>query len=240
MSRPTQPTPSSGSGPAQVIAIDGPAGAGKSTASHTLARRLGFFLLDTGAIYRALALAARTAGVAWDDEAGLALLARDLPIRFVPRSDAAQAVLLGDADISLAIRTPEISDGASRVSSLPAVRAALLELQRSIAGAGGCVVEGRDIGTVVLPWAPVKFFVTASPEERARRRHLELCARGEPSDLVDTLAGIIERDRRDETREAAPLRPAVDAVHIDTSPLGLEEVVDRMERIARERLRLGG
>ncbi len=223
--------------PPPVVAIDGPAGAGKSSASKALARRLGFFLLDTGAIYRCVALAARRAGVRWDDEPALAGLARALPIAFVQR-EAGQAVLLGGDDVSEAIRTAEISDGASRVSSLPAVRGGLLELQRRLAAAGRCVVEGRDIGTVVLPWAPVKFFLTASPEERARRRHAELLARGLASDYETTLREIVERDRRDSTREIAPLKPAPDAVHIDTSPLSLDEVVAKMESLARRRLGL--
>jgi cytidylate kinase len=222
---------------ANVVAIDGPAGAGKSTASKALAARLGFFLLDTGAIYRCVALASRRGGTPWDDEEKLGAIARALPIAFVAR-EGGQAVLLGGEDVSSAIRTPEISDGASRVSSLPAVRAALLQLQRDLAARGGCVVEGRDIGTVVLPWAPVKFFLTASPEERARRRHEELLARGQKSDLAKTLAEIIERDHRDSTRDVAPLKAAADALTIDTSPLTLEEVVARMESVTRERLPL--
>jgi CMP/dCMP kinase len=220
-----------------VVAIDGPAGAGKSTASKALARRLGWFLLDTGAIYRCVALRARERGVAWDDQPALGELAKGLPIKFAVRPDGAQAVLLEGRDVSQAIRTPEISDGASRVSALPAVRAALLELQRSLASDGRCVVEGRDIGTVVLPWAPVKFFVTASPEERATRRHKELLARGQESDWEQTLAEIRERDFRDENREVAPLKPAADAVRIDTTGMAFDEVVAELERVVRERLR---
>lgn len=219
-----------------MIAIDGPAGAGKSSASKELARRLGLFLLDTGAIYRTLALQARERNVAWNDEPSLARLARALPIVFQPRAEGGQAVLLDGRDVSEAIRASEISDGASRVSSLPEVRAALLDLQRSIADTGGCVVEGRDIGTVVLPWAPVKFFLTASPEERARRRHDELRERGEASDLTSTLAEILERDRRDRTRDVAPMRAAADAETLDSSTMSLDEVVARMESVARERL----
>ena len=222
----------------RVIAIDGPAGAGKSSASKELALRLGWYLLDTGAIYRTLALAARERGVSWDDEAALGRLALGLPIAFV-RGEDGQAVLLDGRDVSVAIRTPEISDGASRVSSKPAVRAALLELQRELAQKGGCVVEGRDIGTVVLPWAPVKFFLTASPEERARRRHLELLARGQPSDLPATLVEIVERDRRDASRDVAPMRAADDAMTLDSSTMSLDDVVATMERVARERLGIG-
>jgi cytidylate kinase len=215
-----------------VIAIDGPAGAGKSTVARQLARRLGFFLLDTGAIYRAVALNAARDGVSFSDGARLAEVARALPLRF----DEAGRVWLGDEDVSAAIRTPEMSQGASTVSAHPEVRAALLDLQRRLAQGGRCVVEGRDIGTVVLPWAPVKIFLTASPEVRARRRYDELVARGAPVDLEKTLAELMERDRRDETRAVAPLRQAEDAVRVDTSGLNLDQVLDYVEALARERL----
>lgn len=224
-------------GSPEVIAIDGPAGAGKSTVARALAHRLGLFLLDTGAIYRSLALLARERSIEWTDEGGLAQLAETLPIRFVS-TEGAQRVVLDGRDVSDAIRTPQISDGASRVSALPKVRAALLQLQRTIAARGGCVVEGRDIGTVVLPWAPVKFFLTATPEERARRRCAELQERGQAADLASTLAEIQERDFRDQSRDTAPLRAAPDAIVLDTSDLALDEVVTTMER--RVKSRLGG
>jgi cytidylate kinase len=217
-----------------VIAIDGPAGAGKSTVARALARRLGFFLLDTGAIYRAVALSAARAGIDFADGAALGELARRLPLRF----DEAGRVWLDSDDVSAAIRTPEISQSASSVSAHPEVRGALLELQRKLASAGRCVVEGRDIGTVVLPWAPLKVFLTASPEVRARRRHDELVARGTSVELQSTLADLVERDRRDETRAVAPLRQADDAVLVDTSTLDLDAVVDKLERLARDRLTL--
>src|SRR5581483_521642 len=166
-----------------VVAIDGPAGAGKSTVARALAKRLGYFLLDTGAIYRAVALAASRAGVAFSEATRLAEIARRLPLRF----DPAGRVLLDGEDVSQAIRTPEMSQGASTVSAHVPVRDALLELQRQLASTGGCVVEGRDIGTVVLPWAPVKIFLTASPEVRARRRWEELKAKGSTVSFEETL-----------------------------------------------------
>jgi cytidylate kinase len=216
---------------APVIAIDGPAGAGKSTAARALAHRLGFFLLDTGAIYRALALAATRAGIAWSDAPSLARVAEELPIRF----DESGRVFLGDEDVSTAIRTPAMSQGASTVSAHPPVRQVLLGLQRKLASGGRCVIEGRDIGTVVLPWAPLKIFLTASPEVRARRRYDELMTRGQPVDYDATLAELRERDERDSTRPVAPLKQAEDAVLLDTSALGEDEVVDRMEALARAR-----
>ena len=218
-------------GAAPVIAIDGPAGAGKSTVARALARRLGYFLLDTGAIYRALALTADRSGVPFDDGDSLGSLAATLPIRF----DEVGRVFLGDEDVSSAIRTPAMSQGASTVSAHPPVRGALLDLQRTLAARGRCVVEGRDIGTVVLPWAPLKIFLTASDEVRARRRYEELTARGQTVDYSATLADLRERDQRDSTRAVAPLRQAEDAVLLDTSELSEEAVVDRMEALARAR-----
>jgi CMP/dCMP kinase len=217
---------------APVIAIDGPAGAGKSTVARRLAERLGFFLLDTGAIYRAVALQASRRGIAFSDGPRLAEVARGLPIRFAADS----GVWLGDEDVSQAIRTPEMSQGASTVSAHPEVRAALLELQRTLASRGRCVVEGRDIGTVVLPWAPVKIFLTASDEVRAKRRHDELVARGAQVDFQATLAELRERDHRDSTRATAPLKQAEDAVLVDTSDLDLDEVVRKLEQLSRDRL----
>ena len=214
-----------------VIAIDGPAGAGKSTAARALARRLGFFLLDTGAIYRTVALAASRRGVAFSDATPLGHIAEALAIRF----DEEGRVFLGAEDVSTLIRTPEMSQGASTVSAHPAVRAALLGLQRKLAAAGRCVVEGRDIGTVVLPWAPLKIFLTASPDVRARRRYDELVAKGQTVDLAATLQEILIRDERDSSRATAPLKQAEDAVLLDTSALDEAAVVDQMEALARAR-----
>jgi CMP/dCMP kinase len=214
-----------------VIAIDGPAGAGKSTAARALASRLGFFLLDTGAIYRTVALAASRQGVTFADAPALGRIAESLAIRF----DETGRVFLGDEDVSTLIRTPEMSQGASTVSAHPPVRAALLGLQRKLAARGRCVVEGRDIGTVVLPWAPLKIFLTASPEVRARRRYDELVAKGQTVDLAATLQEILVRDERDSSRATAPLKQAEDAVLLDTSELGEAAVVDRMEALAKAR-----
>src|SRR6185436_6270125 len=165
-----------------VVAIDGPAGAGKSTVSRRLALRLGYRLLDTGAIYRAVALTAQRQGVSWDDATRLAEIARALDIDFHFDGEDTNKVSLTGEDVSVAIRTPEISQGASKVSALPEVRAALLDLQRRLGAQGGVVAEGRDIGTVVFPDAQAKFFLTASPEIRARRRTDELRAAGKPVD----------------------------------------------------------
>jgi CMP/dCMP kinase len=216
-----------------IVAIDGPAGAGKSTTARLLAERLCYALLDTGAIYRTMALRARERGIAWDDGPGVAALADGLEIGF-RLEGSINRVLADGADVTPAIRTPEISDGASRVSALPEVRAALLGLQRRIGGAGGVVVEGRDIGTVVFPDAEAKFFLTASTDERARRRVAELRAAGKPADEAQTRAELVARDERDSTRAAAPLRRADDAVEIDSSALGAEEVVTKMAEIVAE------
>jgi CMP/dCMP kinase len=219
-----------------VVAIDGPAGAGKSTAAKMLAERLGYSLLDTGAIYRTLALLARREGIDWADGPGVSRLADGLDIAFALEGGSNHVFLRG-ADISREIRAPDISDGASRVSALPEVRAALLDLQRRLAAAGGVVVEGRDIGTVVFPRAPAKFFLTATADERARRRVVELRAAGRDADLAETLAELQARDHRDSTRTVAPLRQADDAVAIDSSALSPDAVVDRMAEVVRA---LGG
>ena len=217
-----------------VVTIDGPAGAGKSSVAKLLARRLGYRLLDTGAIYRAVALTARGRGIAWSDAAGCAAIARALEIRF-DFVDDRNHVYLGDGDATAAIRTPEISQGASEVSAHPEVRAALLDLQRRLGAGGGVVVEGRDTGTVVFPAADAKFFLTASAAERARRRVAELAAAGTAVDYVITLREIAERDARDAGRDIAPMVPAPDAVLVDSSAQTLEEVVDSLAGIVNAR-----
>jgi cytidylate kinase len=198
-------------------------------------------MVDTGAIYRAVALAATRSGVSLDDDAGLARLLPGIAIRFAPPATpgASQRVLLGGEDVSAEIRTPPMSLGASRVSARQVVRAGLLDVQRRLALAPenrGAVLEGRDIGTVVFPDADVKFFLTASPEERARRRHAELRAKGDPSTYEDVLLDQLRRDRADSERAVAPLRPAADAIVVDTSAMPLDAVVDAL--VARIEARL--
>jgi cytidylate kinase len=219
-----------------VVTIDGPAGAGKSSVAKLLARRLGYRLLDTGAIYRAVALTARARGVAWSDAAGCAEIARALDIRFELIGDK-NHVYLGSEDATAAIRTPEISQGSSQISAHPEVRAALLELQRRLGAGGGVVVEGRDTGTVVFPSAVAKFFLTATEAERARRRVAELAAAGTTVDYAVTLREIQERDLRDASRDAAPMVPAPDAVLFDSSTQTLEEVVESLAATVEARRR---
>lgn len=228
-----------------IVAVDGPAGAGKSTASRRLAARLGFAMVDTGAIYRTVALAATRRGIALDDDGALGELLPTLVIHFAPSGipGGGQRVLLGDEDVSVEIRTPPMSLGASKVSARPVVRAGLLELQRRLALSPenrGAVLEGRDIGTVVFPDADAKFFLVATPEERARRRHAELAARGDPARFEDVLADQLKRDRDDSQREIAPLRPAEDAVVVDTSGTPLEAVVEALAGEIEARLRAPG
>jgi cytidylate kinase len=215
-----------------VVAIDGPAGAGKSTTARMLAETLGYDLLDTGAIYRVMALLSRRAGVAWDDGPGVAAFAKDLELKF-QLEGGVNHVLVAGADVTKDIRTPEISDGASRVSALPEVRAALLGIQRRLGAQGGVVVEGRDIGTVVFPDAGAKFFLTANNDERARRRVAELQAAGRPADFETTRAEMLARDQRDSTRAVAPLKQADDAIAVDSSGLTPAEVVEKMAALVR-------
>jgi len=218
--------------PRPVIAIDGPAGAGKSTVAQQLAKRLGFVLVDTGALYRGLALIARERGVPWTDGPALGELASKLDLRFESVPDAAPRLLAADRDLSSDIRTPEISMGASDVSKHPEVRDALLELQRQLGRDGGVVLEGRDIGTVVFPDAEAKVFLTASADVRAQRRVHDLQSRGIPADFGQTLAEIQARDAQDSGRSVAPLKAAPDAIVLDTTNLDIAAVVDELARLA--------
>jgi CMP/dCMP kinase len=220
-----------------VVALDGPAGAGKSSAARALAERLGYVLVDTGALYRGVALAARERGVAWDDGAALGPLVDGLGLTFELGVDGSARLHIDRVDRAGEIRTPEISDGASRVSRHAEVRQALLGLQRRLGEPGGVVLEGRDIGTVVFPDAEVKIFLTASDEARAKRRHDELARAGHAIAFDDVLFEIRERDRRDSERDIAPLKPAHDALLVDTSGNTLDEVVAELEAIVRAQLR---
>lgn len=220
--------------PRVVVAIDGPAGAGKSTTARLLAEALGYSLLDTGAIYRAVAYLARSRGISWDDGTRLADLARDLDIRF-ELAGGINRIWLGGEELGDAIRTPEIAEGASRVSALPPVREALLDLQRRLGAGGGVVVEGRDIGSVVFPSAGAKFYLTATLDERARRRARELELAGRGLDTASVKRDIEERDARDMGRATAPLKKADGAIEIDSSHLPIEEVVSRMAALVRAR-----
>ncbi|WP_437606833.1 (d)CMP kinase [Sorangium sp. So ce834] len=252
------------------VAIDGPAGAGKGTVARGLAERLGYLLVDTGAIYRAVALAAHRVGLVWDETGAIGALAEDLASggritleRGAPpdstdavaaHADAARAapeggpphssvggsgmrVLLDGEDVSSAIRAPEISLGASRVSAIPAVRKALLAMQRQAGAGGGVVLEGRDIGTVVFPDAEVKFFLTAPAEIRAKRRYDELVARGISVSFEATLSDVLRRDKADSERAVAPLRKADDAILVDSGHLSPQEIVDEMASLVEIRAR---
>jgi cytidylate kinase len=207
-----------------------------------VAERLGYLLLDTGALYRSIALAARDAGLSWDDTDGVSKLAHETASRGGVRFESADGrprVLLDGKDVSTLIRSQEISQGASKVSAMPGVRAALLDIQRSAAASGGVVLEGRDIGTVVLPDAEAKFFLTASVAVRAGRRFRELVAKGEKPDLDAVRREVEERDARDSQRAVAPLKQAPDAVFVDTSELPIDAVVARIvDRVKEVRARL--
>ena len=206
-----------------IIAIDGPSGAGKSTLAKRLARELGFIYLDTGAMYRALALKVLRQGVDLADDARLARLVESTEID-LQENNGTLEVLLDGINVADEIRTPEVSQLASKVSALKIVRARMLDLQRGMGKRGSVVAEGRDIGTVVFPNAEVKIFLDASAEERARRRHAELRAAGRPADLSETLREMEERDKRDSERDLAPLRMADDALRIDSSNASADSV----------------
>ncbi len=232
------------------VAIDGPAGSGKSTVAHALAERCGLTLLDTGAMYRAVTLACHERGLAVDDAEAVSKLAREVGIAFGVDSDGAQTVSLDGKDVTAAIRTAEVDADVSAVSAIPAVREAMVELQRKLGAEGDVVAEGRDIGTVVFPDAEVKVFLTADPKARAHRRAVQRAggdaatdpsATASPEAEIAILEDLRRRDEADSTREVSPLRPAENAVHIDSSELTLEEEVAQIsELVAKARAKVEG
>ena len=225
---------------AEVIAIDGPGGAGKGTIARAVAGRLGWHLLDSGAIYRLLALASLRAGVEPDQHERLVALASALDIRFPATGRRAGAVILDGEVVTDAIRAEACGERASVLAAEPAVREALLARQRAFRKPPGLVADGRDMGTVVFPDAPLKIFLTATAEERARRRHKQLMEQGVAANLDDLLQELIARDQRDTQRRVAPLRPAEDAVRIDTTDLAIEAAVAAVIERVEDRLKQGG
>ena len=220
------------------IAIDGPSGAGKSTMAKAVAAKLGCVYLDTGAIYRTVAYHMILMGISPKDRDGVNRLIDDVNIDIRFPGDGVQHMILNGFDVTDELRTPEMSRGASQVSAHPAVREVLLDLQRDMAKKNNVVMDGRDIGTVVLPDADVKIFLTADVKVRAKRRLAELQARGEKTTFAEVLADLEERDERDSTRAVAPLRCAPDAVRVDTSDCGIDESVRRILAVVEEKLAL--
>jgi cytidylate kinase len=211
---------------APVLTIDGPGGAGKGTVCQLVAKKLGWHLLDSGALYRLTALAAQKHGVPLDSEESVAVLAKHLDVQFVPQKEGLVQTILEGEDVSLDIRTEFVAANASKVAALPAVREALLSRQRDFAQAPGLVADGRDMGTVVFPRAPVKIYLTASAEERAKRRFLQLKENGVVGDLAQILEDIMQRDDRDMNRAVAPLKPAQDALIVESTNMSIEQVLE--------------
>ncbi len=215
--------------PVPVITIDGPSGSGKGTVAALLAGKLGWNFLDSGALYRLLAFAARNHGVDLTNEEALKVLAEHLDVQFgAARDGHGMTIILEGEEVTEAIRNESVGAGASQVAALPVVRTALLQRQKAFREAPGLVADGRDMGTVVFPDAPLKIFLTASAEERARRRYLQLKARGDDVNLASLLEEIRERDERDTQRAVAPLKPADDAIQLDSTTLSIEEVLQRI------------
>lgn len=219
-----------------AVAIDGPAGAGKSSVAKAAGEQLGFIYVDTGALYRTVGLAALRKGIDASSKAEVEVLLKEISVEMDFSEEGGQVVLLNGEDVSGLIRTPEVSMAASDISALPVVRTYLLSLQRNIAKTKNVIMDGRDIGTVVLPDAKVKIFLTASPESRAERRYKELVEKGTETTLKDVLKDVIKRDYNDTNRKAAPLRPAVDSVLVDTTNLDFQGSVETVVKIIRERI----
>lgn len=219
-----------------AIALDGPAGAGKSTIARRAAEALDYIYVDTGALYRAIGLAVSRAEISPEDEAAVGALLGEISVDIAFDNSGAQIVLLNGEDVSSLIRTPEASMTASAVSALPCVRAFLLDLQRDMAHKYDVIMDGRDIGTVVLPDAQVKIFLTATPEARAGRRYKELIENGMDVRFEDILQDVNTRDYNDIHRETAPLKPAEDSVIVDTTELDLEQSVEKVISVIKERL----
>jgi cytidylate kinase len=221
-----------------VIAIDGPSGAGKSTIAKLLADRLGYLQIDTGAMYRAVAYLLHHNGIAPENLAAVEQFCRSVDVR-LDHGNGTLRVYANGQDVTSLIRTPEMSLLTSRISALKPVREAMQQAQRRMGACGGVVLEGRDIGTVVFPDADVKFFLSASAEERGRRRYLELVAKGEQVTLEDTVREVVRRDEQDSQRDLAPLRMADDAISVDSSDRSIDEVLDSMLTVCRTTLTNG-
>ncbi|MCJ0973274.1 (d)CMP kinase [Pseudomonas sp. PS1] len=224
--------------PVPVITIDGPSGSGKGTVAALLAAKLGWNFLDSGALYRLLAFAARNHGVDLTNEEALKVLAAHLDVQFGAAKDGSgMEIVLEGEEVTTAIRNEQVGAGASQVAALPVVREALLQRQKAFREPPGLVADGRDMGTVVFPDAPLKIFLTASAEERARRRYLQLKGKGDDVNLASLLDEIRVRDERDTQREVAPLKPADDAIQLDSTDLSIEQVLERiLSEVARKDL----
>lgn len=219
-----------------AIAIDGPAGAGKSSLSKEVAKELSFIYVDTGALYRTIGLAASRKGLKKEDKAEIISMLNDIDVKLSFNDEGTQIVLLNGEDVSSYIRTPEASMFASAVSAIPEVRAFLLDLQRNMAKSDNVIMDGRDIGTVVLPDAKIKIFLTASPEKRAMRRHKENIEKGIDSTYEEVLKDVNQRDYQDSHREIAPLKPAEDSVLVDTSDYDFEGSKEFLLKVIKERM----
>ncbi len=218
-----------------IIAIDGPAASGKSTTAQLLAQKLGYVYIDTGAMYRACALKAKKMGIDINDEESIRELLDDIDIR-IENHNSKNRIFLDGEDVSEDIRADDISALASAISAIPAVRYKMVELQRKMGEKGGVILDGRDIGTFVFPTAEVKFFLTANPEVRAKRRWLELQQKGINKDFSEVLADLVKRDNNDSQRALAPLKKADDAIEVDTSNMTIEEQTDYLYQIIRSRM----